>query len=238
MGWTWDQARTFLNGIAEASGEWAGAPIPVETLRLRLEPRYPYQLDGMMLDEKDGLTTGKKPDSGEPLPTLVNEWLDHPRMRRVIVYRMNGSGSRAFVMPQCGSAKLVFWINTLAASTAWGAHTEGKALEKLRGLVTEHAFNCYTLSGAFLETSKRSKVTYLFRKLRPTIALRPTNGGANMKVLACLCLHPIGYYERSWAGVMCPTDDVIAHLVMMRGDEAKFWGKANHHNVFAAEAGL
>jgi hypothetical protein len=37
---------------------------------------------------------------------------------------------------------------------------------------------------------------------------------------------------------MVPTDDVIAHLLFMRGDEAGYWGQANHHSASAPEAGL
>jgi hypothetical protein len=51
-------------------------------------------------------------------------------------------------------------------------------------------------------------------------------------------MHPLGYYGRSWAGCMVPTDDVIAHLLFMRGDEARFWGQCNHHEPWRPEAGL
>ena len=59
-----------------------------------------------------------------------------------------------------------------------------------------------------------------------------------MRCLAVLCLHPIGYYANSWAGCMVPSDDVIAALAMMRGDEAMFWGKAVKHEPHEPEAGL
>lgn len=59
-----------------------------------------------------------------------------------------------------------------------------------------------------------------------------------MRILACLCLHPLGYYRGSWSGAMVPTDDVIAHLLMVRGDEHDFWRKANQHRPDAPEAGL
>ena len=65
------------------------------------------------------------------------------------------------------------------------------------------------------------RMIYLFRKGRPTIALRQDED-VNY-ALCALCLHPIGYYGDTWAGVMCPTDEVIAHLLMMRGSEEKFW---------------
>ena len=59
-----------------------------------------------------------------------------------------------------------------------------------------------------------------------------------MKILACLCMHPIAYYAGSWAGAMCPTDDVIAHLSLMRADEHMFWKRSNQHPPYRPEAGL
>lgn len=94
------------------------------------------------------------------------------------------------------------------------------------------------MTGSFLETSQRSGVTYLFRRLRPTLAMRGSLDGSSVHILAALCLHPIGYYSDSFAGTMVPTDDVCAHLLMMRGDEHHFWRKANHHNIHAASSGL
>lgn len=59
-----------------------------------------------------------------------------------------------------------------------------------------------------------------------------------MRILCCLCMRPIAYYADSWAGAMCPTDDVIAHLALMRGDEAMFWRRCNQHPPYRPEAGL
>src|SRR3546814_10910453 len=52
-----------------------------------------------------------------------------------------------------------------------------------------------------------------------------SHGIDEMRWLCALCLHPIGYYENSWAGAMCPTDDVIAHLMLMRRSEERRVGK-------------
>ena len=57
-------------------------------------------------------------------------------------------------------------------------------------------------------------------------------------MLCAPCLHPIAYYDGSWAGAMCPTDDVIAHLALMRGDEHMFWRRANQHAPWRREAGV
>lgn len=62
-------------------------------------------------------------------------------------------------------------IRTIGTSLAWDIDAEEKALQKLKGMLTEHAYKCYVLTGSFVETSKRSNLVYVFRKLKPTIAL-------------------------------------------------------------------
>ena len=109
-------------------------------------------------------------------------------------------------------------------------------MQTLGTMLQHRAFKHYLLTGMFLETSARSGVTYLFRRLRPTIAITTKTGDA--RVLATLCMHPIGYYEETWAGAMTPTDDVIAHLALMRGDERLFWSRCNQHPAWAPQSGI
>lgn len=66
--------------------------------------------------------------------------------------------------------------------------------------------------------------------------MRPA--GDAMQILAALCLHPIGFYQGTWAGSMVPTDEVIAHLLLMRGDEPLYWRRANQHPAWSPLAGL
>ena len=128
-------------------------------------------------------------------------------------------------------------LDTLRASDAWNIQAEWTALDSLSKLIAPRQFQQYVLTGTFLEHSKRSNVHYMFRKSRPTVALGTTRDGG-LKILACLCLHPIGHYAGSFAGCLVPTDDVIAHVTLMRGDEHKFWGKANQHPSYALESGI
>ncbi len=116
-------------------------------------------------------------------------------------------------------------------------------MEKLAGMLTEVQRRHYFLTGSFFETSPRSGITYLLRRLRPTVAMTPRQPWWQkdrdyMRVLAVLCMHPIGYYSDSWGGCMVPTDDVVAHLTMIRGDEAYYWSKCNQHDPWRPEAGL
>lgn len=231
---SWAQLRAKINEHAASQGEWGGAPMPIQRLRLVMEPRYPFpNMNGFRLPCDED-----KPDAAVDY-TLVNQWYCWRRNVMVYVCREADGRYRAVTLPNVAEFRFRFWFNTLAvaADEAWTIDVETRAMEKLGSLVTEQAFKCYLLAGAFIETSKRSGVTYIFRKLRPTLALRPNKAGT-MNVIAVLCMHPLGYYEQSWAGVMCPTDDVIAHLMLMRGDEPRLWRKANHHQLWMPEAGV
>lgn len=190
--------------------------MPVEGLKLVVEPRHPlYEwLNGSTLDDS--------PKQEEEPPHIYQSGDRKLRPTEV----------QAILRYKC-------WLNTLAiaADETWSIEAEAKAMTKLQELTTKQAFKCYFLGGTFLETSPRSRIVYMFRKLRPTIALRQMKDG-NFYPIAALCLHPIGHYEESWAGVMVPTDDVIAHLLLMRGDERRFWGKANHHPIDKPQSGI
>lgn len=139
--------------------------------------------------------------------------------------------------------RLTFWVNTLGASAGWDLEAEHRARVKLRTHLSEHQWRHYELTGTFLETSKRSGLIYMFRRSRPTIALSPRwpwwgSQPDSMRCLATLCMHPVGFYQRSWAGCMVPSDDLIAYLLFMRADEARYWKFAIQHEPWQAEAGL
>ena len=133
---------------------------------------------------------------------------------------------------------LARYFKAKLVAVAWGIEQEAVAINTLAGLLSHHAFKTYMLTGAFLESSKKSGITYMFRKLRPTVAMRADKGHDLIRVLCALCMHPIGYYDDSWAGAMTPTDDVIAHLMLMRGDEHMFWKRCNQHAAYRPESGL
>ena len=117
------------------------------------------------------------------------------------------------------------------------AKAEIQAMEKLAEYVSDPQYDNYILSNAFIETSKRSEIKYMFRKGKPTLAFRAT-ADDGMKCLAALCFHPLGYYEGTSCGCMAPTDEIIAHLTMMRGDEHYFWRKSNQHRTWDPRSGL
>lgn len=236
---TWDDVRRMADRAAAAKGEWAGAPIPINGFKLNLEPRYPFKgVQGMCL-EKPGKSIF---DSGEPVPAdlrEINSW--YCRARNVVVAIWEEGGRREWgVLPAFRQGERSrFILDTIGvAIQAWSIEAEREAMKTLSTLIRPHLFNAYEMTGTFIETSPRSRLTYLFRRCRPTLVLANSKRLGCMVCIAALCLHPIGHYEGTFAGCMVPTDDVIAHLLMMRADERKFWSKANHHDLWSARAGV
>lgn len=235
-----DAVRKIMNQWAYDTGRsWAGVPMPISGHRLYLEPKYPFKhIENFRFN--DELEEEQKPQQeipDGPTPYVRNRWYSFYHNTYVSIFQV-GDKVKALVEPRMiGKYTIGHTLNTLGISyQAWDVEAELKAMEKLHGLIKQHLWEAYFLTGTFIETSKRSGVTYMFRKLRPTIATAPVKN--EMRVLAALCMHPIGFYQESWAGVMCPTDDVIAHLLMMRGDEHRYWREANQHPVYEPMAGL
>lgn len=219
--------RNGLRRIAEKTGEWAGIPMPIEDQPLVIEPSYPNAATLMAI--------GKKPDQDddEDGARIVNRFWSAKLHSDVVIWEKNAKREWG-IAPGCHH--LEHDMMTLGASDVWGIEQEMNAQELLASLIRHRQMKQYLLTGMFLESSPRSQILYMFRRLKPTVAISTRTG--KTRILAALCLHPIAYYQGSWAGAMCPTDDVVAHLMLMRGDEPMFWRRANHHAPFRPEAGL
>lgn len=199
--------------------------MPLADEQLIIEPSYPYaqlaEIGAPKVDEDAGWR-------------LVNEW--YSQRHGAIIILMRDPEGRLQWGKRPAVHSLRQQLRTLGCSDAWGIEQEGAALQLLGQMLRHRAFKQYLLTGAFLERSERSGITYMFRKLRPTVAI--STRGDDSRIIAALCMHPIAYYAGSWAGAMCPTDDVIAHLALMRGDEHMFWKRCNQHPAWRPEAGL
>ena len=204
--------------------------MPLENEQLVIEPTYPKAAELMSIRFGNDFEENEPGDDGYRLRNRF-----YCARKRVVVHVFEKDG-RVRAGWESVFHALPHALHTLGCADAWGFEQESAAVTTLAGLVRHRHFKQYMLTGMFMETSKRSGLTYLFRRLRPTVVLSAATGA--MRVLCALCLHPIGYYAGSWAGAMCPTDDVIAHLMLMRGDEPMFWRRANQHPAWRPEAGL
>lgn len=247
--WTHEHSRVLADRMSDHLADWQGVPVHLPDFRVQLHDRHPYAELFDKIDTADveiEVVVGGPNDMDED-EHLANRWYDGKRNRDVLVFhRTNG---RAFAIPlprapDRSMERLALWLKTIGASDAWDLDAEYRARTKLRSLLSDRQWRHYDLTGSFLETSPRSQLTYVFRRLRPTVVLTPRTcwwrqrDDSGMRCLAVLCLHPVGFYDRTWGGCMVPTDDVIAHLLTMRADEAYFWRKANQHEASAPEAGL
>jgi hypothetical protein len=233
------EASRRLAGTHFAEQDWSGLPVPVPGLTLVLEPRYKHQgLSEFRWKEcydAEGVrhAIDEEPPAKPSEYRRVNSWWNDRYQLNIVVVKDKQGRARFSVLFE---DRLAFTIRTMDAAVAWPVEAEQKAQKKLATLIPGDLFDLYVLTGHFPEMSNRSQVTYLFRKGRPTIAIRQTEEYSH--ALCALCLHPIGYYGDTWAGAMCPTDEVIAHLLMMRGSEEKFWANANQHPLYRPAAGV
>jgi len=233
------QVSRHLAETRLAHQDWSGLPVPVLGLSLILEPRYKHKdLSEFQwnewYDEQGGrhvVDVEQQPKPSE-FRTVNSWWNDRYQMTIVVVKNKQDRAQLRILLED----RLTFTLRTLQASSVWPVEAEQKAQKKLASLIPPDQFELYVLTGHFFEISRRSQLTYLFRRGRPTVVMRETDESTYM--LCALCLHPIGYYADTWAGVMCPTDEVIAHLLMMRGSEEKLWANANQHPLDHPTAGL
>lgn len=204
--------------------------MPLTGTRLVIEPTYPKAAELAEIG-----MTGFPAEGVDKRKVRGRFWSAHKRSLVVIWDNESKPGKVEWgIVP--GAHHLDLDIATLGCANAWGIEQEHNAVQLLGSLVRHRQLKQYLLTGMFLEKSERSGVHYLFRRLKPTVALRAVS--ESMRILATLCMHPIAYYEGSWAGAMAPTDDVVASLMLMRGDEPMFWRRSNQHPPHVPEAGL
>lgn len=214
--------RNKVRAMAAHIDEYAGVPLPLDGEELVVEPSYKF-----------APAFAPKPEKPRDFKVRNAFWSTRWRIEVFVCEEADG---RITGCAAPANYHVDYDLRTLGCSDAWGIEQEARAIQLLATLLPHHRFKQYLLTGMFLETSHRSNVTYMFRKLKPTVAI--SMAGKYLKPLCALCMHPIAHYAGSWAGAMCPTDDVVAALMMMRGDEALFWRRCNQHAPDRPEAGL
>lgn len=246
-----EDLRARVQRVAVAQGDYSGLPMLVHNHRITMARRHRWasRLEGKTL----GPSEDRKPrswectteDTGEG--QLVREfWSDRLNTTVYIVQhgRPGDAGWKVeLVYDPMANAKDAYhrWDRTFRgleiAVDAWDLDAEMRALGTLSELITANQFKLYMLTGMFPEQSKRSRCAYVFRKGRPTVVLQPCSTGS-LAARTVLCLHPLAYYHGTHAGGMVPTDDVIAHVMLMRADEARYWRVANQHPLHGPLSGI
>jgi hypothetical protein len=229
--------RGLAQWAAEEHGWYFGCPIPSlgpSERRPVIAKRAPFA-DRIFptASEMEGQPPKEVKSAAPEGSTYVNSWIGE----QIVIIEHPDGKRHAYCgeLPHVG--RLDRFLETVGARLgALTPRAEAKAMMNLTERLTEAQVKCYVLSNCFLETSKRSKVRYIFRKGLPTIALR--DHGTKMRFLAALCMHPLAYYEDTFAGSMAPSDEVLAHLLMMRSDEHNYWRNCNQHALYDPRSGV
>jgi hypothetical protein len=231
---TWEQLHTHLNEIAkETTGMEYGIPLP------------------SMHDIKRPLITASRvPLSHVVARTELEEEIQAESPRALIrnSWRMLGDKEVCVIQTEEGpmyfpryfaGLRLRKLLDSafLRSGMSIDADCEIRAMESLKKRINGRQWDSYVLSGIFPELSERSDIHYFFRKGFPTLAVS-YHGYPEGRVLAALCLHPVGYYQGSHCGLMTPTDEVISHLLMMRGDERKYWASCGQWSAWDTRSGI
>ena len=228
------ELRDKLRVIAKRDQQWAGIPMPLDGERLVIEPTYPHAQALMAMGVAHTDTEVREDAERRFKGRIRSSFFSSHRRATIVIFEREDGRVDWGIAPAPHPMGMA--LTTLNCSDAWGIEQEAKALQLLAGLLKHRAFKAYLLAGMFIETSKRSGITYIFRKLRPTIATHVVQN--SVEIMCALCAHPIGYYADSWAGAMCPTDEIVAHLQLMRADEARFWKVCNQHPALSPLAGV
>lgn len=245
-GITWNDLRANIHTLAKKRGWHHGVPIMSST-----DPtRRVVLAKGCPLADIHG--HGKPVAIGPEPPAFfackineedqgveeVNTWQRLPL--QVVVMREKGRAQVGCI--PVAHLRLKQLLDTLLCQSGTvSMEAEFNAMVSLFKRLNENQRESYMLSGAFPETSKRSGVTYILRKGRPTLAIRCTKlpeGGERRNFLAALCSHPLGWYEGTWAGVCPPSDEVLGNLLAIRADEHKFWARSIQHSIEDPLAGI
>ena len=117
---------------------------------------------------------------------------------------------------------------------------EEKAHELLKKHTTDYQYAMYKLTGTLIHDSEVSSTSYLIRRGFPTLVydVEEHKGEISLRFKLGLCAHAGGYHPGTFAGILCPTDNVVAHLLMLRADEDAFWKLSNIHLPISSRLGL
>jgi hypothetical protein len=246
---TWDDLRAGVARLAKERGWHHGVPM----VSIFDQGRRIVLAKGCPLADKHGhdipVSMDGRPrvhvcsdadvNEAQDEPFTVNGWMTKPKLVAV------GRYSKGAVVEKIDLTRErldLLLRSALCQAGAVDADAELRAMVALYKRINRNQWDSYLLAGMFPETSKRSGVTYFFRKGRPTLALRiiprPDGSGEDRHFLAALCTHPLAWYEQTFVGAYPPSDEVLANLLAVRADEHAFWKRAQQHALDDPMAGI
>ena len=248
MDLSWNDVRRGVAKLCEERGWHHGVPMMSSTdtgRRIILAKGCPlsdtkgHDVPVSMTGEPQvHVCTAKDVDDTEMGPIVVNAWNNKPTIVAVVQQK----GKYRVTKIDASKDRLNMLMNTIICQAgSVDSDAELKAMMTLKGKINDNQWDAYLLGGAFPETSKRSGVTYILRKGLPTIALRcipKPEGGEDRHFLAALCSHPLAWWEGTHVGAYPPTDEVIAHLLLIRSDEHDLWKRSGQHGLNEVQAGI
>ncbi len=162
----------------------------------------------------------------------VNTW--HPKKGVKITVYQTSEGEYFHIPLRTYDDPYSLLIRTNKVLVRTGNVTaEKKARKNLLSHLNRRQRKELILTGCFVEVGK-NRTNYRIRFNRPTIAFRETKGKEGLRYeefVGSYCLHSLGYYYGTFAGVMAPSDEMLAHLLMIRADEIDFLKEANKHGL-------
>jgi len=244
---TWDDVRAGVAMLARQRGWHHGVPI----MSIFDQSRRIILAKGCPLSDVHGHDTPismdgqtrvhvcqvSDVDEAQDEPYVVNMWKTTPKTIAVGKY---SKGAVCFKSDGTRERLEMYLSSLLCQAGAVDAEAELHAMVSLLKRLNRNQRDSYILGGAFPETSKRSGVTYIFRKGRPTLALKieKVEGGEKRHFLAALCSHPLAWFENTFVGAYPPSDEVLANLLSVRADEHAFWKKSHQHSLDDPAAGV
>lgn len=149
---------------------------------------------------------------------------------KVWKHRITGKFRKDFNPSSPWLERLDILSKTMANLLNFGIEeAELRARSRLNSLLSERQRRSLLLSDSFHELGK-SGILYWIRKNRPTIAIKLEDDDSG-KPICGLCFHPLGYFTGTFVGMLAPSDDMIAHLLMIRSNEHFYWKKSNQHRL-------
>lgn len=156
--------------------------MPLSDEHLVIEPSYPFAKAFAQMARDDAEERAEEAEV-----EIRNTFWSWHRRSDILVWREKKTGKIQWG-PSSRPHGLHYALQTLGCSDAWGIEQEGNAVHTLGRLLKHRAFKQYLTTGMFLETSKRSGVCYIFRRLRPTVAFTMT--GEHPRILAAFAFIP------------------------------------------------